>query len=358
MRLGLFLYRNQELRNTEQWISVSTQYIIDSLAGLGHEVYPIRVSQLNIKRDLAGKVVDVLLPDNTSLSALHLDGVMSRWSAKRDTVMDVQQYLEGKGVISSPHSSAIKRIPGKIAGLKTLQAAGVATPKSLLVEDDVPTDDAVYNKLGSPPYVVKANRGTRGKSVFVIYSANDAIRKAQEIIITGDQAGAIIEEFIPPPGMEKGECMPQNGVDVVPRIQPEYFRSLVIGEKIHSTIHQKVPRGSAEWIGNRTETVGKLVDLSQEQTAIVLKAAHAFGFRESGIDFMFTHEEEMVILEVNHSPDLEDHTQLGVPPAESIARGFCTYVQEVKRLQTGGVYDPFSAQTLWSPKVSTSTSNG
>jgi glutathione synthase/RimK-type ligase-like ATP-grasp enzyme len=132
--------------------------------------------------------------------------------------------------------------------------------------------------------------------------------------------------------MEKSECMSHNGIEVVPRIQPQYFRSLVIEEKIHSTIHQKVPKESAEWIGNRTKAVGELVDLSLEQAAIVLKAAHAFGFRESGIDFMFTHEGKMVILEVNHSPDLEDHTLLGVPPAESIARGFCTYVQKVKRL--------------------------
>jgi glutathione synthase/RimK-type ligase-like ATP-grasp enzyme len=328
MKLGLLLYSSKELTDTEKWVSVSAQYVIDSLSRLGHEVYPIRVSQLNIKRNDAGKIVDILLPDSTPLSALSLDGVMSRWSAKRDTVIDVQQYLEENGVISSTHSSEIKRIPGKISGLKALQVAGVATPQSLLVEDDIPTDDAVYNKLGSPPYVVKADRGTRGRNVFVLYSAKDAIRKAQEIITTRDQAGAIIEEFIAPPGMEKGECMPQNGINVVPRIQPEYFRSLVIGEKIHSTIHQKVPQGSAEWVGNRTETVGELVDLSQEQAAIVLKAAHAFGFRESGIDFMLTHEGKMVILEVNHSPDLEDHTQLGVPPAESIARGFCTYVQE------------------------------
>ena len=160
--------------------------------------------------------------------------------------------------------------------------------------------------------------------MFVLYSARDAIRKAQEIVTTRDQAGAIIEEFIPPPGMEKDECLPLDGINIVPRIQPEYFRSLVIEEKIHSTIHQKVPQGSAEWIGNRTQTVGTLVDLSQEQATIVLKAAHAFGFRESGIDFMLTHEGKILILEVNHSPDLEDHTELGVPPAESIAQSFCT----------------------------------
>jgi glutathione synthase/RimK-type ligase-like ATP-grasp enzyme len=345
MKLGLLLYRNTELRGTDEWISVSAQYIIDSLVRLRHEVYPIRVSRLDIKRDHAGKIVDILLPESTPLSALNLDGVMSRWSAKRDTVMDVQQYLEENGVISSPHSSEVKRISGKMSGLKTLQAAGVVTPESLLVEDDIPTDDVIYNKLGAPPYVVKADRGTRGMNVFVLYSTRDAIRKVQEIISARGQAGAIIEEFIPPPGMKKSECMPQNGVNVVPRIQPEYFRSLVIGEELHSTIHQIVPQGSAEWIGNRTETVGKLVDLSQEQAAIVLKAAHAFGFRESGIDFMLTHEGKMVVLEVNHSPDLEDHTQLGVPPAESIARGFCTYVQKVKQLQSRGIrYDNKSTE--------------
>ena len=334
MKLALLLYSSKELTHAEKWISVSAQYIIDCLSGLGHEVYPIRVSQLKIKRGDAGKIVDILLPNDTPLSALNLDGVMSRWSAKRDVVMDVQQYLEEHGVIPSTRSSEIKRIPDKIAGLKTLQAVGVATPKSLLIRDDIPTDAAVYNKLGSPPYVVKADRGTQGKNVFVLYSTKDAIRKAQEIIATGgDQAGAIIQEFIPPPGMKKGECMPQNGIQIVPRIRPEYFRSLVIGEQIHSTIHQKVPPGSAEWIGNRTETVGELVDLSQEQVALVLKAAHAFGFRESGIDFMFTHQGKMVILEVNHSPDLEDHTQLGLSPADSIARSFSTYVQKIKQLQ-------------------------
>jgi glutathione synthase/RimK-type ligase-like ATP-grasp enzyme len=329
MKLGVLLYRLKELTDTAKWISESAQYILDSLVGLGHEVYPIRVSQLHIKRDQAGKIVDILLPDSTPLSALNLDGVMSRWSAKRETVMDVQHYLEENGVISSPHSSLLKRIPGKIVGLKTLQATGVATPESLfLVGDEVPTYAAISHKLSSPPYVVKADRGIQGRQVFVLYSAEDAIRKAKEIITVRDQAGAIIQEFIPPPGMEKSECMPQNGLQLVPRILPGYFRSLVIGGKIHSTIHQVVPQASAEWIANRTKPVGKLVDLSQEQAAIVLKAAHAFGFRESGIDSMLNHEGSMVILEVNHSPDLADQTRLGVPPAESIARDFCIYVQD------------------------------
>ena len=335
MKLGVLLCSLKELTGTATWISPSAQYILDSLVALGHEVYPMRVSQLHIKRDQAGKIVDILLPDSTPLSALTLDGVMSRWSAKRETVMDVQHYLEENGVISSPHSSLLKRIPGKIAGLKTLQAAGVATPESLfLIGDDIPTDAAVSHKLSSPPYVVKADRGTQGRQVFVLYSAEDALRKAKEIITLRDQAGAIIQEFIPPPGMEKSECRPQNGLQLVPRIQPGYFRSLVIGEKIHSTIHQKVPRGSAEWIGNfsRTGVLGELIGVSQEQAEIVLKAASAFGLRASGVDFMLTSEGKVVILEVNHSPGIEDHTQLGAPPAESIARDFCLYVQKGKLL--------------------------
>jgi glutathione synthase/RimK-type ligase-like ATP-grasp enzyme len=298
---------------------------------LEHEVYPIRVAQLCIKRDPAGNIADILLPDSTPLLALNLDGVMSRWSAKREIVMEVQHYLEEYGIISSPHSSQIQRIPGKIAGLKKLQAIGIATPESLFwLGDGILTDAVVSHKLGSPPYVVKADRGTRGRNVFVLYSAEDAIRKAKEIITRDDQAGAIIQEFIPPPGMEKSECLPQDGMQLVPHIPAEYFRSLVIGGKIHSTIRQIIPRGSAEWIGNRTETVGKLVDLSQEQVAIVREAARAFGYPESGIDFMLHHEGRIVILEVNHSPDLEDHTQLGVPPAESIAQGFCIYIQKSK----------------------------
>lgn len=193
----------------------------------------------------------------------------------------VIRQFEMMKIFSATSSEALTMSRDKLRSLQLLSRAGLAMPKTVFTNysKDV---NAVINKIGGPPCIIKLLEGTQGMGV-VLAETQSAAKSVLEAF-NGLQARVIIQDFIEE---AKGADVRVLVVDGV--VVGAMKRQSAPGE-FRSNLHQG---GTA-----------KLIELSQAEEQAALRATETLGLAIAGVDLLQSDSGPM-ILEVNSSPGLE-----------------------------------------------------
>jgi ribosomal protein S6--L-glutamate ligase len=193
----------------------------------------------------------------------------------------VLRQFEMMGVYTPNCSDAVLRSRDKLRSLQMLAREGIDLP--MTVFGDYPDDTVdLLHMLGDPPHVIKLNEGTQGQGVLLAEkrSASQGMIEA----FRGLYANFVVQEFI-------GEA---GGGDL---------RCFVVGDRIAASMHRQAPEGDFRANLHRGGKASP-VTLSEQETAVALRAAAIMGLGIAGVDLLRSRRGPLV-LEVNSSPGLE-----------------------------------------------------
>lgn len=212
----------------------------------------------------------------------------------------VIRQFEMMKIFSATSSEALTRSRDKLRSLQLLSRAGLGMPKTVFTNysRDV---NAVIDKVGGAPCVIKLLEGTQGMGV-VLAETRSAAKSVLEAF-NGLQARVIIQKFIKEAQGADIRVLVVDGV-VVGAMK----RQSAPGE-FRSNLHQG---GTAE-----------LIELTEEEENTALKATKVLGLGIAGVDMLQSNSGPL-ILEVNSSPGLE-----GIERAtkQDIAKAIIRYVE-------------------------------
>ena len=244
----------------------------------------------------------------------HYDAVIPRiGSAITFYGTAVLRQFEVCGSFPLNESVAITRARDKLRSLQLLVRQGIAMPVTGFAHSPDDTSDLI-DMVGGAPLVVKLLEGTQGIGVVLAET-----RQAAESVIDafrGLNAHILVQEFI----------KEAQGKDI---------RCLVIGGRVVAAIERKAREGDFRSNLHRGGTA-RLVDISEREREIAIRAAATLGLDVAGVDILRANRGPLV-MEVNASPGLEgvekttglDIAAMMIAWIEQQARpGFC--------LKTGG----------------------
>lgn len=193
------------------------------------------------------------------------------------------RQFENMGVYCTCTSEAMLRSRDKLRCSQLLVAAGIGTPKTVYTNMVGAYDfEALLNKVGGLPVIIKLLKGTHGLGVMKADAKNDA-----EAIIEAFnrlKAPVVLQEFIAESG----------GADI---------RAFVVNGKIVAAMKRRARPGEFRSNLHRGATAIHIkLTSAEEETAI--KAAEVMGLDVAGVDMLQSHRGPLV-LEVNPSPGLE-----------------------------------------------------
>jgi len=193
----------------------------------------------------------------------------------------VIRQFELMNCFSTLSSAALMRTRNKLSSLQVLASNGIDIPKTIMPS----TRSMVHrflDKLGKPPYIVKVASGTHGAGVLKAESKQaalhllDAFYQLKEMVI--------VQEFV-------AECA---GRDI---------RIIVVGDEVVAAMERK--SSSDDFRSNlHLGGTSSMVELSQREKEIALKATKLMGLQVAGVDVLRSNRGPLV-LEVNASPGLE-----------------------------------------------------
>jgi ribosomal protein S6--L-glutamate ligase len=192
----------------------------------------------------------------------------------------VRQF-EMMHVFSTTESQALVRSRDKLRSLQILSRAGLGMPKTLFTNYSRDVEH-ILNSVGGAPVVIKLLEGTQGLGV-VLAETKSAAESVIEAF-NGLQARVIVQEFIKEAG----------GADI---------RAFVVDGKIVGAMKRQAREGEFRSNLHRGGTAS-VIDLTEEEEYVALKAAKSLGLGIAGVD-MLQSARGPLILEVNSSPGLQ-----------------------------------------------------
>lgn len=254
----------------------STARLKEAAAERGHDVSV--VDYLRCYMDITARKPKVLFRGEE----VRADAVIPRIGATYTFYgAAVVRQFEMANIYSLATSDGISRSRDKLRSLQILSRSGVGLPTTSFAHA---TQDitGLLDVVGGPPVVVKLLEGTQGIGVVLAET-----RKAAESVISAFRqldANFLVQDFI----------KEAEGADI---------RAFVVGDSVVAAMRRQGAPGdfrSNLHRGGKAE----VVQLSDEETATALKAAHAMGLSVAGVDLLQSKDGPMV-LEVNSSPGLE-----------------------------------------------------
>jgi ribosomal protein S6--L-glutamate ligase len=189
----------------------------------------------------------------------------------------VVRQFEMSDVFTVAKSIAINRSRDKLRAYQLLAKAGVGIPKTVFARETADFD-AVVEKAGGAPLIVKVARGTHGNGVVLAETTKAAKAVMQAFYVEG--VNFLVQEFV----------KESAGTDV---------RAIVVGNRVVcGFMRQSLDddfRSNTHQGG-----VGKATRLSAEEEKTALKAAKAMGLPVCAVDMMRS-ERGPLVLEVNSS---------------------------------------------------------
>lgn len=193
----------------------------------------------------------------------------------------IVRQLEMQGIYSLTSSLAIVRARDKLRSMQLLSRAGVGVPKTVFAR---PTSDvdALMEKLGGAPVIIKLARGTHGNGVVLAESKKAAKSVLQAFYLTDeDGTNILLQEFV----------KESAGTDI---------RAVVVGNRVvASMMRRSLDDDFRSNLHQGAE--GVPIKLTEEERRTALKAAKTMGLPVCGVDMMRSKHGPMV-LEVNASP--------------------------------------------------------
>jgi ribosomal protein S6--L-glutamate ligase len=220
--------------------------------------------------------------------------------------MDVLARLEAAGVVVVNPPKAVEAAVDKFLTSAKLQAAGLATPRTVVCQS---SDDAMvaFAELGGD-VVVKPLFGSEGRGITRLQDEALALRAFRML----EQLGAVLylQEFIDHPGHD--------------------LRLLVIGRKVLG-----MKRSSADdWRTNcsRGATADPL-EVTAELAELALRAAGAVGASVAGVDLLPDRDGKLWAIEVNAVPGWK---ALSKATGADVARRVLDHVGELATFRSAG----------------------
>jgi ribosomal protein S6--L-glutamate ligase len=193
----------------------------------------------------------------------------------------IVRQLEMQGVYTVSSSIAINRSRDKLRSMQLLAKAGVGIPKTVFSRNS--TDiDALIEKLGGTPVIIKLAKGTHGNGV-VLAESKKAAKSVLQALYLSDEDGTniLLQEFI----------KESAGTDI---------RAFVVGGRVVASMkRQSLDDDFRSNLHKGGE--GTTIKLTDEERKMAVKAAKAMGLNVAGVDLMRS-ERGPLILEVNASP--------------------------------------------------------
>ena len=193
----------------------------------------------------------------------------------------VVRQFEMMGVTSVNESVAISRSRDKLRSLQLLARKGIGLPVTGFAHDPR-TTEALIDKVGGAPLVIKLLEGTQGVGVVLAET-----RKAAESVIEafrGLNANILAQEYIKEAG----------GADI---------RCLVVGGKVVAAMKRQGKEGEFRSNLHRGGTAS-VVKITPEERSTATRAASILGLNVSGVDLLRSNHGP-VVMEVNSSPGIE-----------------------------------------------------
>lgn len=193
----------------------------------------------------------------------------------------VVRQFEMMHVFSTVESQALVRSRDKLRSLQVLARAGVGMPKTVFTNysKDV---QAVIEKVGGAPCIIKLLEGTQGKGV-VLAETQSAAESVIEAF-HGLQARIIVQQYI----------AESKGADI---------RAFVVDGKVVGSMKRQAKEGEFRSNLHRGGTA-ELYHLTEEEETEALSAAKSLNLSVCGVDMLQSNSGPM-IMEVNSSPGLE-----------------------------------------------------
>lgn len=212
----------------------------------------------------------------------------------------VVRQFEMMKVFTAIESQALVRSRDKLRSLQILARAGVSLPKTAFTNY---SKDAkrILTQVGGAPCVLKLLEGTQGVGV-VLAETKSAAESVLEAF-QGLKARVIVQEFI-----EEAK-----GADL---------RVIVIDGVVVGAMKRQAKEGEFRSNLHRGGTAS-IVELSEEEENIALKAARVMKLGIAGVDLLQSKSGPMV-MEVNSSPGLEG---IETATGKDIAKAIIRYVE-------------------------------
>lgn len=226
----------------------------------------------------------------------HLEAVIPRIGASVTSVgAAVIAQFEMMGVFSVTGSAALLRARDKMRCLQWLQHHGIPVPDTVLV-GQTHTLPMLVDRLGGFPVVVKLLESTHGAGVLLCHTLPNLIATVEAFQRLRERVS--MQEYI----------TEAEGSDI---------RAFVVDGNIVATMRRQAPAGEFRSNLHRGATA-TLVELSEEEHNLVLRAAEVMELPVAGVDLLRSARGPLII-EVNASPGLEGiETVTGVDIAGKI----------------------------------------
>lgn len=193
----------------------------------------------------------------------------------------VVRQFEMQNVFTTASSIAINRSRDKLRSYQLLAKYGVGVPKTVFARE---TSDfeAVIEKAGGTPLIIKVARGTHGNGVVLAETRKAAQAVMQAFFVEG--VSFLVQEFVEE----------SAGEDI---------RALVVGGRVVASIKRQSL--DDDFRSNTHQGgVGKPVKLTPIEEKTAIKAARAMGLPICGVDMMRS-DRGPLVLEVNSSASLK-----------------------------------------------------
>ena len=192
----------------------------------------------------------------------------------------VRQF-EQMDVFCANSSHGIANSRDKLRAFQILSRHQIGMPKTTFVRNQRDVLPAI-RRIGGAPVVIKLLEGTQG--VGVILAENEGVAEAIVETMQSTKQNVLVQKFV----------AESKGRDI---------RAFVVGDRVVASM-RRVARGnefrSNVHRGARTE----MVNLSEEDQQVAVRAAQIMGLRVAGVD-MLESKTGPLIMEVNFSPGLE-----------------------------------------------------
>jgi len=220
--------------------------------------------------------------------------------------LGILKRLEKQGayMVNSPESMELCN--DKLMTQILLNSAGIKTPYSVMIQGLEEIETVVNNleaaKKITYPFVIKTLRGTHGIGVMKVDSRSSLVSVAQ--LLSKEGLDFMLQAF----------CKHERSA-----------RIIMIGNEMLAANLRGQPKTKDEFrtnshLGSETEKY----EPSEDEMAIARRIVELFGCNFCAIDYLITEDKEIIVLEVNGSPGLEN-IQLNWPDRD-LAKMIIQYV--------------------------------
>lgn len=280
-----------------QIVDVKRTVLIEELAGNTPETFDLKSGAFFVESD--GALTPIEIDKETAviprLNEYHTEiklGILKRFE------------MQGALMVNTPESMELCN--DKLMTQIVLNSAGIKTPFSVLIQglDDIERVVTTLEKQEkiTYPFVIKTLRGTHGIGVMKLDSRASLVSVAQTLAKEGNDF--MLQEF----------CKHDRSA-----------RIIMIGNDMLAANLRGQPKEKDEFrtnshLGSETEKY----EPSEEELAMARRVVELFGCNFCAIDYLITDQKEIIVLEVNGSPGLENIQKNW--PEKDLAKTIIEYV--------------------------------